>query len=76
MNIGKNDWGRVKDFFHKIHIKDNEPIYMKQFEIPDAHRSFLEESLADWLKLGVVQKSDLRYNSPVFCVPKKGGSGY
>ena len=57
-------------------MKDNEPVYRKQFKIPDAHRPFLEESLADWLKLGVVQKSDSLYNSPVFCVPKKGGNGY
>jgi hypothetical protein len=26
-----------------------------------------------WLKLGVVQRSDLLYNSPIFCVPKKQG---
>jgi putative transposase len=36
----------------------------------------LEELLADWLKLGVVQKSDSLYSSQVFCVPKKGGNGY
>ncbi len=76
VSIDKSDLGRVKNFFHKIHLKDNEPVYRKQFKIPDAHRPFLEESLAEWLKLGVVQKSDSLYNSPVFCVPKKGGNGY
>jgi hypothetical protein len=76
VSIDKSDLGRVKHFFHKIHLKDNEPVYRKQFKIPDAHRPFLEESLADWLKLGVVQKSDSLYNSPVFCAPKKGGNGY
>ena len=40
--VDKNDQGRVKDFFHKIHMKDNEPVYRKQFKIPDAHRPFLE----------------------------------
>jgi hypothetical protein len=59
-----------------IHLKGNEPFYWKQFKIPDAHRPFLEESLAEWLKLGVVQKSDSLYKSLVFCVPKKGGNGY
>jgi hypothetical protein len=76
VSINKSDLGRVKNFFHKIHLKDNKPVYRKQFKIPDAHRPFLEESLADWLKLGVVQKSDSLYNSPVFCVSKKGGIGY
>ncbi len=57
-------------------MKDNKPVYRKQFKIPDAHQPFLEKSLSDWLKLGVVQKSDSHYNSPMFCVPKKGGNGY
>jgi hypothetical protein len=73
VSIDKSDLGRVRHFFHKIHLKDYELVYRKQFKIADA---FLEESLAEWLKLGVVQKSDSIYNSPVFCVPKKGGSGY
>jgi hypothetical protein len=50
VSIDKSDLGRVKHFFHKIHLKDNEPVYQKQFKIPDAHRPFLEESLAEWLK--------------------------
>jgi hypothetical protein len=40
VSIGKNDLGRVKDFFHKIHMKDNKLVYRKQFKIPDAHRPF------------------------------------
>jgi hypothetical protein len=57
-------------------LKDNEWVYKKQSHILDVYRTFLEESLADLLKLGVVQKSGLLYNSPVFCVPKKSGNGY
>ena len=49
--IDKNNLGLVKKFFHKIHMNDNEPVYPKQFKIPDAHRPFLEESLREWLKL-------------------------
>jgi hypothetical protein len=45
----------VKDFFHKMHMEDKELVNRKQFKISDAHQPFLEESLADWLKLGVVQ---------------------
>jgi hypothetical protein len=71
VSIDKTDLDRVKNFFHKIHLKDNKSVYRKQFKIPDAHRPFLEESLAEWLKLGVVQKSDSLYNSPVFWVPKR-----
>jgi hypothetical protein len=27
VSIDKSDLGRVKHFFHKIHLKDNEPVY-------------------------------------------------
>ena len=30
MSIDKSDLGRVKNFFHKIHLKDNEPVYRKK----------------------------------------------
>jgi hypothetical protein len=29
VSIDKSDLGRVKHFFHKIHLKDNEPVYRK-----------------------------------------------
>jgi hypothetical protein len=51
-------------------------VYRKQFKKTDAHPPLLEKSLAEWLKLGVVQKSDSLYNSPIFSAPKKGGNGY
>ena len=51
ISIDKNDLGIVKGFFHKIHVKDNELVYRKPFKIPYADRPFLEESLAEWLKL-------------------------
>ena len=69
----KYDLGRATHFFHKIHLKDKEPVYRKQFKIPDAHKPFLEENITEWLKLGVIQRSQSLYNSPVFCVPKKDG---
>ncbi len=43
VSIDKSDLGRVNHFFHKIHLKDNEPVYQKQLKIPHAHRPFLEE---------------------------------
>jgi hypothetical protein len=67
VSINNSDLGRVKYIFHKIHLKDNEPVYIKQFKIPDAHRPFLEESLADRLKLGIIQKSDSLHKSRFLC---------
>jgi hypothetical protein len=40
--IDKNDFGRAKDFFHRIHLKNNAPFHSKQFPIPDVHTDFIE----------------------------------
>jgi len=63
------------NFKHKIHLKDNAPVYKKQFKIPEAHQIFIEQSLDEWLKLGVVKCANSLYNSPIFCIPKKQGQG-
>ncbi len=75
ISVDKNDLGRAKDFFHRIHLKDNAPVYRKQFPIPEAHTDFIEATLEEWLKIGVVRQSKSLYNSPIFCVPKKTGQG-
>jgi len=76
ISVNKYDLGLAKNFKHKIHLKDNDPVYRKQFKIPEAHQNFIEQSLEEWLKLGVVKRSNSLYNSPIFCVPKKQGQGY
>ena len=70
----KNDLGQATNFEHHIEMKSNEPIYRKQFQIPDAHQKLLHDQVQEWLKIGVVQPSHSRYNSPMFLVPKKDGS--
>ncbi len=50
-------------------------MYQKQFKIPEAHQQFIEQSLEEWLKLGVVKHANSEYNSPIFCVPKKQRQG-
>jgi hypothetical protein len=73
--ISKNkyDLGLPMDFLHKIHLKDHQPTYWKQFKLPEMHHQIIKQTLNEWLKLGVVQKTQLPYNSPIFCVPKKQG---
>ncbi len=71
----KFDLGKEKNFTHKIYLKDDNPVYRKQFKIPEAHQTFIEATLNEWLKLGVVKRTTSLYNSPLFCVPKKQGQG-
>jgi len=72
--IDKYDLGLASDFKHKTHLKMQDPVYRKQFKIPEAHHQFIEQILDEWLKLGVKRSNSL-YNSLIFCVPKKQGQG-
>jgi hypothetical protein len=73
ISMNKYDLGLAKNLAHRIHLKDNKPIYIKQYILPDAHNLFIEQTLDEWLKLGVVRKSGSAYNFPIFCIPKKQG---
>jgi len=64
--------GLAQNYRHKIHLKNEGPVYRKQFKIPEAHHQFIEQTLEEWLKLGVVWRSDSLYNSLIFCLSKKG----
>ena len=69
----KFDLGRTETLLHEISLKTDEPIYVKQFRIPDAHREEVEKHVTEWLKMGVVQPARSKYNSPIFAVAKKNG---
>jgi hypothetical protein len=75
ISLDKNNLGLARKYKHRIHLKNNELVYQKQFKIPEAHHQFIEQILKEWLKLRVVQRSDSLYNSPIFCVPKKQAKG-
>jgi hypothetical protein len=75
ISLDKYDLGLTKNYKHKIHLKSEDLVYRKQFKIPEAHHNFIEQTLQEWLKLGVVCRSDSLYNFPIFCVPKKQGQG-
>jgi hypothetical protein len=63
MSVNKYDLGLATNFKHKIHLKNNNPVYQKQFKIPEAHQTFIEQSLEEWLKLDVVKQSNAIYKS-------------
>ncbi len=70
----KNDLGRCNLVQHEIHLKDKNPVYIKQFKIPEVHATSIEEQVKEWLKLDIVQPSMSRFNSPIFVVKKKDGA--
>ncbi len=70
----KFDLGRTDTLMHEIALKSDEPIYVKQFKIPDTHCQEVEKHVLEWLKLGVIQPARSCYNSPIFAVMKKDGN--
>jgi hypothetical protein len=52
-------------------LKNEAPIYVKQFPVPEAYRKQLNLQVQEWLKIGVVKPTNSLYNSPIFVVPKK-----
>ncbi len=70
----KFDLGRTDTLMHEILLKTQEPIYVKQFKIPDAHRKEVEKHVLEWLKLGIIQPARSHYKSPIFAVMKKDGN--
>ena len=45
----KSDLGGATNFEHKIELKDNLPVYVKQIPMPEAHRELLEGQIKDFL---------------------------
>ena len=72
-SIDKNDLGQANNFKHKIDLKNKAPVYIPQYRLADTHKTALNAQIDEWLKMGVIQPSNSRYNSPIFVVPKKNG---
>jgi len=70
----KEDLGMANNFEHNIKLKNKEPIYKKQFRIPEAHQQALHSKIEEWQKIGIIEPCFSRYNSPIFIVPKRDGS--
>ena len=69
----KFDLGFSDVISHQINMKTPQPVYVKQFRIPDAYESEIMKHVEQWLAQDVIEECSSPYNSPVFCVPKKTG---
>ena len=56
-----------------IKLKEPGPVYTQQYKLPLKEMETIKQHVFAWLKAGVIRKSDSKFNSPVFCVPKENG---
>jgi transposase InsO family protein len=72
----KFDVGRASDITHTIRLRSTEPVFTKQFPLPAREMEFIKEHVKQWLELGLIEPANSPYNSPIFCVAKKGDAGW
>ncbi len=69
--VNKHDFGRANNFTHKISLKNKALVYVPQYPLADTHKQVLDKQIDEWLKIGLIQPTNSRNNSPIFVVPKK-----
>ena len=69
----KYDLGWSDAVSHKINMKHERPIYVKQFPIPEASAAAIEDHVQELLRKHVLEECSSPYNTPIFAVAKKGG---
>ena len=55
----------------KLKVKDNQPVYIKNYRIPHTHKEEIERQVKKLIDDGIVEPSCSEYNSPILLVPKK-----
>lgn len=62
----------VNNFYkQKLRLKDDVPVYIKNYRIPHAHKDKIDKMVDNMLKNGTIEPSRSEYNSPILLVPKK-----
>ena len=51
-------------------MKDDTPVYTKQFPIPRAYEEHVKTQIQDLLAAGLIERTKSPYNSALFCIPK------
>lgn len=66
--------GRTKLTECKLRLRTEQPVNVKQYPLPFAMREIVEEEIASMLQLGIVERSESAYNSPLVVVRKPDGT--
>ena len=58
-------------YTQKLRLKDNNPVYIKNYRIPHAHKEIVDKEVEKLIQHDIIEPSYSEYNSPVLLVPKK-----
>ena len=71
----KFDIGRSDVIEHKVNLRSEEPIHVRQFRIPLEHRQTIYDWVDELLSKGAIEVSRSCFNTPIFLVPKPHEQG-
>lgn len=72
----EDDRATVNNFYTQhLNLKDNEPVYTRNYRLPQAHREEISNQVKKLLKDNLIELSVSNYNSPLILVPKKSLDG-
>lgn len=65
----------VNNFYtQRLAMKDNEPVYIRQYKQPPALRSEIDKQVEKLIRDDIIEPSVSPYNNPILLVPKKSDS--
>ena len=68
----KGDTLSTNNFYkQKISVKDDEPVYIKNYRLPQAQMEEINKQVNKLLDENIIEPSNSPYNSPLLIVPKK-----
>jgi RNase H-like domain found in reverse transcriptase/Reverse transcriptase (RNA-dependent DNA polymerase)/Integrase zinc binding domain/Retroviral aspartyl protease len=66
------DFLTTNNFYkQKLTLTDHNPVYIKNYRIPQAHKAEINRQVTEMLANGIIEPSVSNYNSPILLVPKK-----
>ena len=77
ISADQDDIGFTNVTQHNIELPQgmNDPAFKGQFRLAFEHLQLIKDNVVSWLKNGLIEKSNSKFNAPVFCVPKAYGRG-
>ena len=77
ISADQEDIGLTDVTQHNIELPNgsSDPAFKGQFRLAFEHLQLIKDNVVGWLKNGLIEKSNSKFNAPVFCVPKPHGHG-